>query len=249
MPEFHFHHHRNRQTGAALYIVLIIVLMTSLLAIWASRSALFHEILTGNEADYQRAFEAAQTLMKDAELDIRSIHASGAPCSAENATGNVCRASTPAHFPHDRAELVDLISYLNTLPSGCAYGICRKRAGFQDFWSDPTTLLQMTVTNVGARYGQFTGAAAGPGGNPILGLSESSSQIKDLKGAWYWIEILPFATAEVGLLSAYENNPHLKAYAPDKSAPWIYRITVYARGQKKGTEVVLQTVLSFQSSE
>ncbi|QIL70821.1 pilus assembly protein PilX [Diaphorobacter sp. HDW4B] len=249
MPEFHFKRHCHRQNGAALYIVLIIVLMTSLLAIWASRSALFHEILTGNEADYQRTFEAAQILLKDAELDIRSVQASGTPCSAANATGNVCRASTSVHFPHDRVELVDLISYLNTLPSGCAYGICRKRSGFQDFWSDPTTLLQMTAANVGARYGQFTGAAAGPGGNPILGLSESSKQVKDLKGAWYWIEVLSFANSEVGLLSTYDNNPHLKAYAPDKSVPWIYRITVYARGQKKGTEVVLQTVLSLQSSE
>ena len=107
----------------------------------------------------------------------------------------------------------------------------------------------MTAANVGARYGQFTGAKAGPGGNSVLAFNGIANQVQDLKGAWYWIEILPFVDSGAGLLSSYENNPHLKAYAPDKLHPWIYRITAYARGKKKGTEVVLQTVLSFQSSE
>ncbi|QNP47324.1 pilus assembly PilX family protein [Diaphorobacter aerolatus] len=245
MPKIHFNGARSDEYGVALYIVLVIVLMTSLFAIWAARSAMFHEILTGNEADYQRTFEAAQILMTDAEFDIRGLQASGKPCDAKN----ICRASTPIRFPTDRAEMVELITYLDTLPTGCAFGICRKRLDVQDFWSDPSMLLKMTSSDVGARYGQFTGASSGSGANPILAINETARQIKDLKGAWYWIEILPFADTETGLLSEYEKNPHLAAYAPDKRRPWLYRITIYARGRKKGTEVVLQSVLSLQSME
>ncbi|QIL82682.1 pilus assembly protein PilX [Diaphorobacter sp. HDW4A] len=242
-------HPIGRETGVALYVVIIIVLMISLLSIWAARIAFFHEILTSNEADHQKTFEAAQILMKDAELDIRHMLASGALCPMTSSDGNICRVSAPVHFPVDRGEMVDLVTYLDTLPTGCALGICRKRPGIQDFWSDAVLLLNMTATNVGARYGQFTGAVSGPGGNPVLAINETAKNAKDLKGAWYWIEVLPFADAQIGLLSSYENNPHLKTYAPDSRQPWIYRITVFAKGRKNGTEVVLQSLISLQSSE
>jgi Tfp pilus assembly protein PilX len=35
------------------------------------RTSLFNELIVGNDADYQRAFEAAQAILQDAELDIR----------------------------------------------------------------------------------------------------------------------------------------------------------------------------------
>ena len=59
----------KKQVGSALYIVMVMLLAASLLAIWAARGALFQEWLAGNDADYQRAFEAAQLLMQDAEMD------------------------------------------------------------------------------------------------------------------------------------------------------------------------------------
>lgn len=239
----------SHQHGAALYVVLVIVLMSSLLAIWAARSALFHEILTGNDADYQRTFEAAQILMRDAETDIQNGQTASPACKTNNSSGNPCRLSSPIHFPIHRSELVELINYLDSLPTGCSHGICRKRAGAQDFWSDPPLLAQMTAENIGARYGQFTGAASGPGGNPILAMQQTGNSSGAHKGAWYWIEILPFVDAPVRLISGYENNAYLTAFAPDSRRPWIYRITVYARGNKKGTTVVLQSVLSLQSEE
>ena len=239
----------QRQRGAALYIVLIVIMMTILLAIYAARTALFHEVLTGNEADYQKTFEAAMTLMQDAEMDILQIQASGTACQSDESNGDICRRTTNLHFPSDKAELADLLLFLDTLPTGCLKGICRKRSGIQDFWSDPQLLLQMTASDNGARYGQFTGAGSGAGGNAVLSIRSDVSRASDMKGAWYWVEVLPFVDASVGLLSSYESNGHTKAYAPDKSKPWIYRITVFARGQKKGSEVLLQSVLSLQSSE
>ena len=71
--------HRANQRGVALFVVIVFVLLTMLAALWASRTALFGEMIVGNDADYQRAFEAAQALLQDAELDIREEHADGTP--------------------------------------------------------------------------------------------------------------------------------------------------------------------------
>lgn len=67
----------NRQHGVALFVVLVAVMLSTLLALWASRTSLFNEMVVSNDADYQRAFEAAQALMQDAELDIRGEFAGG----------------------------------------------------------------------------------------------------------------------------------------------------------------------------
>lgn len=44
----------------ALFVVIVFVMLSMLLALWASRTALFNEMVVGNDSDYQRAFETAQ---------------------------------------------------------------------------------------------------------------------------------------------------------------------------------------------
>ena len=64
---FLFNHPRpHRQQGVALFVVIVFVMLSMLLALWASRTSLFNELVVGNDADYQRAFEAAQSLLQDA---------------------------------------------------------------------------------------------------------------------------------------------------------------------------------------
>ena len=58
---------RKNQQGISLYVVIVIVLLSMLLALWASRTALFNEMIVGNDADYQRAYVAAQAMIQDAE--------------------------------------------------------------------------------------------------------------------------------------------------------------------------------------
>ncbi|SHF10934.1 type IV pilus assembly protein PilX [Lampropedia hyalina DSM 16112] len=89
------------QQGIVLFIVMIVVLITSLLVIWASRSSFFNEIVTGNEADYQRAFEAAQAMLRDAELDIMETRTDGtaiARCGEPNALPSCRPKALPANF-------------------------------------------------------------------------------------------------------------------------------------------------------
>ena len=236
-------------SGIALYMTLIVVLMITLLIVAAARNALFQEMLNGNDADYQRTFEAAQILMADAEIDIRRRDYSGNPCADTQPRDFICRTDISIQFPNTRSDLAQLVEYLDTLPTGCAQGICKKRTGIQNFWSDASLLLAMTADGNGARYGQFTGAPSGPGSHPVLAARYPSARVRELYGAWYWVEILPLVDANVSLLSQYEHHQHLFTYAPDKRRPWVYRITVYAHGKKQGTEVVLQSVVSMQPAE
>lgn len=91
--------HQPKQSGIVLFIVMIIVLLTSLLALWGARGSLFNEMITGNDADYQRAFEAAQAMLRDAELDITGIKANGTtaiPRCGETGATSSCRPDIQA---------------------------------------------------------------------------------------------------------------------------------------------------------
>ena len=49
----------RRQRGVSLFIVIVFVMMSMLLALWGARTSLFNEMIVGNDADYQRAYEAS----------------------------------------------------------------------------------------------------------------------------------------------------------------------------------------------
>ncbi len=228
---------RQSQQGIALYIVLVIVLLSMLLALWASRTAIFNEIIVGNDADYQRAFEAAQAMVQDAELDIRGERANGALCLTEPARPLVCRpaggSGVDVRFIDEDKDLIPLLNTLaskDSSGSGCWQGLCQKRLGSQDFWSNTATLNNMIRSSIGARYGQYTGATTGTASNPILANTSAG------QGAWYWIEIMPYDATPTGLLSGGASKLGLNL-KPNV----VYRITAIARGLKPNTQAVIQT--------
>ncbi|KLR59222.1 PilX N-terminal domain-containing pilus assembly protein [Diaphorobacter sp. J5-51] len=246
----------GHQRGVALFVVIVFVMLSMLLALWASRTSLFNEMVVSNDADYQRAFEAAQALLQDAELDIRGEMADGSPCS-----GPPCRAYSGAlKFPGDTNEINPLITRLESESTRCKDGLCARRVGRQDFWNyekGTTTitpaadtslgevpLTELTKENVAARYGQFTGAAddtsSGPL-NPIL------TEKDEGKGGWYWIEILRYSekakTANLIVDSSTSQLPlNLDVYV-------VYRITAVAKGLKPNTTVVLQETYARQRAK
>lgn len=230
-----------------------------LLALWAARSALFNEIVVGNDADYRRTFEAAQAMLQDAEFDIRGVKPDGAPCTLVSGDIDVCRpppqpAVAPAtvgtpgaevYFDIETKDLENLLSTVETKQptTKCYKGICQKRAGAQDFWNDSTTLSAMIAKDVGARYGQFTGATADATANPILAEKTAG------KGAWYWVEVMPYVDPNVSLLDNMPPGSNVERFAPTRKKLYVYRITALARGNKPGSEVVLQSTLSLQVAE
>lgn len=246
---------RGTQRGISLFVVIVFVLLSMLLALWASRTSLFNELVVGNDADYQRAFEASQALLQDAELDIRGENADGSLCGG---AGDVCRIGTADKIPLEAKDVGALLAMLDTQNTKCRNGLCAKRTGRQDFWNytssiSPTNLqagevplAQLTTAGVGARYGQYTGAALGntdKPANPIL--ADTSA---DNRGGWYWIEILPYdeSSKSSGLIvgSGANNNQLSLNLTPNV----VYRITALAFGRKVRPDGTPQTLVVLQQT-
>lgn len=269
----------RNQRGVALFVVIIFVLMSMLLALWSSRTSLFNEMVVGNDADYQRAFEAAQLLLQDAEMDIRSSETDdsnktldGVDCSLPGS--KICRKGIPADFqiPASReGDKVDVLIEALASQTGtdrCQYGLCAKRIGAQDFWNDKTKLqlISSNTTNqdVGARYGDYTGAKVGEltSANPIL-----ADRSEWNRGGWYWIEVLPYTKSKAGQPTPPCNAPPSagvpnapggptlivgdksdSTLRPNLDPAIIYRITALAYGRKVDAEGNPVTMAVIQSS-
>lgn len=252
----------KRQRGVALFVVIVFVMLSMLLALWASRTSLFNEMVVGNDANYQRAFEAAQALLQDAELDIRGEMADGTLCKAPP-----CRAySSKLQFPGDTNEINPLITLLEGQPTRCKDGLCARRVGRQDFWNYVTAATSIkpaartalgevplfrtteasgyTLDTVGARYGEYTGAAntttAGPL-NPILADTMAG------RGGWYWIEILRYSEAVKNANLIVDATTSQLALNLDVYV--VFRITALAVGLRPGTTVVLQETYARQRTK
>lgn len=243
---------RRRQRGVALFVVIVFVLLSMLLALWASRTSMFNELVVGNDADYQRAFEAAQALIQDAELDIRNEKSNGTVCTPDVADGNICRRTIPDLIPLEAQEVGLLLGNLQAQTERCRNGLCVKRIGRQDFWNNTTItdesvgevpLASLTTAGVGARYGQYTGAMLGAAGtaNPIL-----ADQSADNRGGWYWIEVLPYdeSSKSSGLITG--SNANLVALSLTPSV--VYRITAVAYGRKTNAADEPQTMVVLQET-
>jgi type IV pilus assembly protein PilX len=170
------------QRGFSLFIALIMLLLSALLAIGGARMAQLLESVAGNQREHQRAFEAAEAALLDAERDIRQMAFNTATqtyvaCSA--LTASSCRKAAEGRvFPDRDTGWVTL--YANDGANSCARGICyfseansvAAASGSEAyrFWA------RDAYVNSHAPYGAYTGAPSG--GNPALA------------GARYWIEVI-----------------------------------------------------------
>lgn len=212
----------SRQSGVSLIIVLVLMLLSSLLVLGSSRVAHLTEFMAGNDTDAQRALEAAQMLLRDAELDIQD-------------TATNLRPDNLSLSKVDNELLLNLMDA--ALASGsvtCANAVCvnqgTRTSGdpSSSFWNDPTLLANYTSGNRGATYGQWTGAnpgAAAATSNPIVSANPAR--------AWYWIELLPYS----GLAAEWAQD-----CAPSQgSGKYLFRITAVALG-RLGAPTVVQEI-------
>ncbi len=224
--------HRNSQRGIALFVVMVMVLLSTLLVIWATRTALFNEMVTGNDSDYQRTFEAAQAMVRDAEFDIMGTRADGTTACKADAAHIGCRPSAGGvFFPQDESDFQDLADVLRAQTPSCSNGICiSDNLPAAEFWTNSANLSAMTASGVAATYGAHTAAKATEASNPLLLTAGVAPR------AWYWVEVLPY---NPGAMT--EAGPAQK-FAPDNGSPYVYRITAVAQGLKPGGQAVVQTV-------
>ncbi|MET0934678.1 MAG: PilX N-terminal domain-containing pilus assembly protein [Luteibacter sp.] len=230
---------RLHQRGISLFVVMVMVLLTTLIVLWTARTALFNELVTGNDSDYQRALEAAQAMVRDAEFDIKGQRPDGSPCKTGPGYEGSCRetlidaAAGKVFFPQNAEDFQDLEAALSGRSPPCVKGICLSGNTAAEFWrTDAGESGLDAMKSVAARYGEFTGAVATSAvGDPQL----VSSSTRDAN-AWYWVEVLPY---DVG--AAVAPGP-AQTFKPDTTAPYIYRITGIAQGLKSSTRAVVQTV-------
>ena len=216
----------------ALLVVVVMLLLAALLVTGAVRIAWFSELITGTEADYQRAFDNAQALLRDAEFDIQGRTPAGGPCRVGAEYEGSCRrrgaaalADGHAWFPQEGpAAFQPVRNWLATRTPSCAQGICIADGVAAEFWRSRDAQLDKMKAQA-AHYGEFSGAPSSTASNPLLAA----------KG-WYWVEVLPFDSAAAAPANA-------SALLPDADNPYIFRITAMAEGRKPSTRAVLQTLL------
>jgi len=220
-------HTASNQQGVSLFIVLIMMMLSSLLVLGSSRVANLNEQLAGNDSDAQRALEAAQMLLRDAELDIQDDRR----CT----TGTPCNQRVQPLSKIDNELLLNLMdAALAATPVTCTNAVCVSQGNrtsgdpSTSFWNDPTSLSSYTSGNRGATYGQWTGAnpgAVAATSNPIISASPTR--------AWYWIELLPYS----GQAAAWAQD-----CAPTPgSGKYFFRITAVALG-RTGAPTVVQEI-------
>ena len=219
-----------RQQGVSLFVVLVMVLLTTLIVLWGSRSALLNEMITGTDSDYQRALEAAQAMVRDAEFDIKNERPDGTPCSGDKCRvwGSLDVGGGKLFYPETINEYTDLETVLGASTPSCAAGICVPTKVKDEFWLESADFDAMK--GKAALYGAHTDAVANSAGNPLL--------VNSPARAWYWVEILPYDEASKAAGgAAYQFGPD------EKLRPFVYRITAIAQGLKTSTRAVVQTTM------
>jgi type IV pilus assembly protein PilX len=210
---------------------MVMLLLSLLLAIGSARVGLLNQSMSGNSADYQRAFEAAQTLMADAQIDLACI------------SGGCTYRSAATQIPCDTQQFDALQTTLSALAPNppCKDGICLDLGTASNgdsatsFWNSNSLWATYTTNNRGARFGQYSNSAlvSGTAVNPVL-----------LDRAWYWIEVLPYGGAMGSGRTMVSEGALLGASTvkPDQNCPFVFRITAVARGLKPGTTAAIQTL-------
>lgn len=132
------------QRGFSLLVMMVTVLLVTMLVLTASRTALLDEAATGNDSDFQRAFEAAQEILRDAESGILGEGA-GMPDASND----------ERHYPGSPAELVALQELLGQRSPSCAAGICIPDRVPPRFWTDRIALERMKKVAVSRPPGWY----------------------------------------------------------------------------------------------
>jgi type IV pilus assembly protein PilX len=169
---------RPAQRGFSLFSVLVMLLLSALLAIGGARMAQLLEATAGNQREHQRAFEAAEAALVDAQRDIQGFAFDAATQTYQRCAGSTpCRQAGVHRIYPDPTGAV-FTSYSDVGLNSCKDGICYFEGAVSaasgseafEFWK------RTAYADKFAKYGQFTGAPTG--GNQALA------------NAGYWVEAI-----------------------------------------------------------
>lgn len=213
------------EQGIALVVVMVMLLLTTLVLLASNRVGWLNEKLVGSASDHERAFAAAEALIRDAELDISGRQFDGTPCPANAATQFGCRDLGAPHFPQQDEDLDTLLTLVRDGVNNCLQGICLPDSTRVLEDNHAWTRQLAAMQTVGASYGQFTGATPEAAGNPLLTAGR----------AWYWVEVFRYSKTFSSTGTAFSTP------VPVDQHPFVYRITAHVQGTKPGTRVRLRS--------
>jgi type IV pilus assembly protein PilX len=252
----------RRQRGISLITVLVILLLSLMAVMGAFRAANLNETILGSTADYNRAREAAEALIRDAELDINGRRPPYTTVQADGSYGFPCRPSPPS----SAASLATEVGYVGCRtqpvdfppPAGSKPWFPTNSEDFdtvstivtsnsatehcQDAICVPLSMAEhahiednlATMSPLGATYGQFTrNALTAPGVSSNPILTPAAD---GTARGWYWVELFRYSEMVNSGAAASAS------VIPDPSKPFVFRITAVALGLKPGTRVVLTSV-------
>jgi len=241
-----------RQRGISLLVVMVMLLVSTIAVLGATRFGWLGEAITSNEADYQRTRAAADALLSDAMTDVAGYLPNGALCKTTEPAGGCRLQSTPNNpaLPMTWADVDETealitaqagydatypcLARTDTVPGGLCIPITTPIGGTDapaDWWNTSFMLDAMKLR--GTTYGGATGNVADPQ-DRILSVSNDPS-VKPQ--AWYWLEAFKYQRNPSPPRGVAE--PALQA----KPGTTVFRITVIALGRKDNTRVVLQSLV------
>jgi type IV pilus assembly protein PilX len=208
---------QSRQGGFSLFILLVILSLSVVIVLGGARVAVVLEAMGGSRREYDRAFEAAEAGLLDAQRDIDRLYYNNTSRRYESCPGavrstDVCR-DAPALRGFPNPDSNGLAGYE---PNSCDAGICvfsdnvlgTAASGFK-FW----TKTAYSDATMSAKFGQFTGAPLPDEGHEAL------------RNTRYWIEVVPLLNDD------------------SRKGGYLYRITAMSTGTRGAggtTQVVVQ---------
>ena len=211
------HNPPSKQRGVSLPMVLIFLLLSIISVLGAFRAGFLNEKMVGNESDYNRAFSAAEALIRDAEIDIRGRRPPYDFFQADGSAGFPCRPTV------DDGNSTDPVSQVGFEDS------CRLRGAVNTPWFPEDTvdfdrvqlLLNPAVTDNNCIAGicmppDTTSLATVE--NQILPLPGSTVVNRNLIGVPYGSFSRRFAPNNSANLTASQNNPLLATQAAAANA-------------------------------
>jgi type IV pilus assembly protein PilX len=252
----------QQQRGISLITVLVILLLSLMAVMGAFRVANLNETILGSTADYNRAREAAEALMRDAEIDINgrrppytTVQADGSygfPCRPNPASSAAslateagyvgCRtqpvnAPAPAGSkPWFPANSEDFDTVTDIVTANSATERCMEGICVPLSLADHASIEDnlATMSALGATYGQFTrNALTAPGVSSNPILAPADGTAR----GWYWVELFRYSEMAPSGPSA------AAGVMPTGDKLFVFRITAVALGLKPGTRVVLTSVM------
>lgn len=144
----------SEQRGATLAIVLIFLVLVTLIGVTAMTTTTLEEKMAGNLKEQNLAFQAAESALRDAKLDILGLDAAGA-----NSTPAPPAPAGPGRNPPISGE-TGFGDSANTRPSCSTQGLCATTStSYDDAALNNTNILAQNFTVApSVTYGTFTGA-------------------------------------------------------------------------------------------